>query len=133
MTYLPTGCATPDRAELDAFWRSASVRLAEIMPGDDYQVRWIGLDDASTREILDLIRSGDKTGTYTVPWIVEHTGQPTPAAGATIILVDFGGHPRLIVRLTEIETVPFGRRCVTSRSGSRCIRGTGIACWRHLT
>lgn len=106
MTYLPTGCATPDRAELNAFWAAAG------LPGQ-YAVRWIGLDDESTEQIIDLIRAGDKTGTYTLPWIVEHTEQPTPAVGDTIILVDFGGHPRLIVRLTEIEQVAFGRITAT--------------------
>jgi uncharacterized protein YhfF len=79
------------------------------MPGDDYQVRWIGLDDATTDQVLSLIRAGDKTGTFTLPWIVEHTGQTIPAVGDTIILVDFRGHPQQIVRLTEIETVPFGQ------------------------
>ena len=108
MAYFPTGCAAPDPAELDAFWRSASETLPKAISGDDYQVRWIGLDDDTTREILDLIRTGDKTGTYTLPWLVENTGQPTPAIGDTIILVDFGGHPQSIVRLTDIEEVPFG-------------------------
>jgi uncharacterized protein YhfF len=103
------GCTPPDPSELEAFWGSARDALPAAMLGDAYQVRWIGLDDDSTRQILELIRAGDKTGTYTLPWIVENTGQPTPAIGDTIILVDFGGHPQLIVRLTEIETVPFGQ------------------------
>ena len=40
-------------------------------------------------------------------------GQPVPAVGDTIILVDFGGHPRLIVRLTHIQEVPFGKISAT--------------------
>lgn len=103
------GCTPPDPSELEAFWGSARDALPAAMLGDAYQVHWIGLDDDSTRQILELIRAGDKTGTNTLPWIVENTGQPTPAIEDTIILVDFGGHPQLIVRLTEIETVPFGQ------------------------
>jgi uncharacterized protein YhfF len=113
MVYLPTGCAAPDPAELDTYWRMAAEARPDAMPGDDYQVRWIGLDDATTRQVLDLIRTGDKTGTYTLPWLVEYTGQPVPAVGDTIILVDFGGHPRLIVRLTHIQEVPFGKISAT--------------------
>jgi uncharacterized protein YhfF len=109
MVYLPTGCATPDPVELDAFWRSASEMLPDAVLSDDYQVRWIGLDDDTTREVLDLIRTGDKTGTFTLPWLIEKTGQPTPAVQDTIILVDFDGRPHLIVRLTAIEAVPFGK------------------------
>jgi len=108
MTYLPIGCARPDLAELDAFWTAARRARPEAGLSEHYTVRWIGLDDESTERVIDLIRAGDKTGTYTLPWIVEHTTHPTPAVGDAIILIDFGGHPRLIVRLTEIEQVAFG-------------------------
>ena len=108
MTYLPAGCARPDGAALDAFWADARAVLGGDALPDDYQVRWIGLDDESTDQILDLIRAGDKTGTFTLPWIVARTDQPTPAIGDTIILVDFRGDPRLLVRLTHIEEVAFG-------------------------
>ena len=108
MPYLPEGCARPDIAELDAFWSSAKRELAGMALPDEYQVRWIGLDADSTRQVIELIRAGDKTGTFTLPWFVEHTDQPTPAVGDAIILVDFDGHPRLLVKLTDIEDVPFG-------------------------
>ena len=106
MTYLPTGCARADIAELDAFWAKAKRKLTGLPA--EYQVRWIGLDRDTTREVIELIRTGDKTGTFTLPWVVENTGQAEPAVGDTIILIDFDGHPQLIVRLTGIETVAFG-------------------------
>ena len=105
MTYLPTGCARADLAELDAFWARAGESIN--LPAD-YQVRWIGLDRDTTREVIDLIRSGDKTGTFTLPWIVANTEQAEPVVGDTIILIDFDSRPELIVRLTHIETVAFG-------------------------
>lgn len=89
---------------------------------NEYQVRWIGLDDATTRQVIELIRDGDKTGTFTLPWIVERTDQPVPAVNDTIILVDFDGQPRLLVRLTHIERVPFG--AITARHTS--IDGTPV-------
>ena len=106
MTYLPTGCAQADIAELDAFWAKAKRDLPTLP--ETYQVRWIGIDRDTTRDVIDLIRAGDKTGTFTLPWFVENSGQPVPAVGDTIILIDFDGHPHLIVRLTDIETVAFG-------------------------
>jgi len=109
MTFLPTGCAPPDLAELDTFWTNARHSLTDVLLSDTYEVRWIGLDDETTRQVIELIQSGDKTGTFTLPWIVERTGQPEPAVGAPIILVDFDGHPQLLVRLTGIEEVPFGK------------------------
>lgn len=113
MTYLPDGCARPDKVELDAFWLRARSALTERSLPDDYQVRWIGLDDETTNQVIDLIRDRDKTGTFTLPWIVERTEHPDPAVGDTIVLIDFAGHPRLLVKLTAIERVAFGR--ITTR------------------
>jgi uncharacterized protein YhfF len=72
-------------------------------------VRWIGLDAATTTQIFDLIRAGDKTGTFTLPWIVERTGQPEPAVGACIVLIDMDGTPTLLVRLTRVHSTLFGQ------------------------
>lgn len=106
--YLPTGCARPDRERLETFWQHARRALPDASLPDGYEVRWIGLDDETTRQVIELIEIGDKTGTFTLPWLVERTEQPVPAVGAAIILVDFAGVPRLLVRLTGIERVNFG-------------------------
>ncbi len=109
MTYLPEGCGRPTDEALDAFWQNATGNLTNSgLPGG-YEVRWIGLDAESTKQILELIRAGDKTGTFTLPWIVERTDQPKPREGAAIILIDFDGAPALLIRLTEIFEVPFGQ------------------------
>ena len=70
MTFLPTGCTPPDLTELDAFWADARHALTNMVLPDAYQVRWIGLDDETTRQVIELIQIGDKTGTFTLPWIV---------------------------------------------------------------
>jgi uncharacterized protein YhfF len=106
MTYLPEGCARPAYDSLEAFWAAAN--QAVVVAASGYQVRWIGLDHASTEEVLGLIASGDKTGTFTLPWIVAATGEPEPAVGDAIILIDFAGHPRQLVELTNIVEVAFG-------------------------
>lgn len=109
MIWLPDGCARPAPAELQVYWEKARAALPKANLSDDYQVRWIGLDDATTEEVIELIIAGDKTGTFSLPWLIQNTGQPEPASGDCIILVDFSGHPRLLVRLTEITTVEFGK------------------------
>jgi len=113
------------------FWAEATRALTDPSLPTAYEVRWIGLDDDTTREVIELIRSGNKTGTFTLPWIVARTDQPTPAIGAAIILVDFQGHPRLLVRLTRIEEVAFGD--ITAAHTS--IDGTPVrdlAVWKPL-
>jgi uncharacterized protein YhfF len=106
--YLPDGPQRPDPDKLDAFWRAACENHPELAQGPGYQVRWIGLDDDSTEQVIELIETGDKTGTFTLPWIIERTDQPEPQVGDPIILIDFRGKPRLLVRLTRVYQVTFG-------------------------
>ena len=106
--YLPDGPARPDLDELDAFWTDAVENVAALAEAPRYQVRWIGLDHDSTEQVMELIQAGDKTGTFTLPWLIERTEQPEPQVGDPIILIDFNGKPRLLVRLTAIHTVTFG-------------------------
>jgi uncharacterized protein YhfF len=107
MNYLPEGCSRPDPLALAEFWSAAKRAVPELV-GDDYQVRWIGLDAESTRQIFELIRAGDKRGTFTLPWIVERTGLPVPQRGDQIVLIDIDGTPTLVVRLTDVHRVVFG-------------------------
>jgi uncharacterized protein YhfF len=60
------------------------------------------------RQIFALIRAGDKTGTFTLPSIVECTGLPVPKRGDQIVLIDFDGTPTMILRLTDVRSVVFG-------------------------
>ena len=123
--------AQPDRSELDNFWRVAKQEVTQAKLGDDYQVRWIGLNDETTKQILELIQTGDKTGTFTLPWIVARTDQPPPKSGDAIILVDFDGKPKQLVRLTAVDEVPFGK--ITSEHTA--IDGTpvrGLDVWKPL-
>ncbi len=106
--YLPEGCERPQRAALDAFWSAARAAAPSLAGAPGYQVRWIGLDADSTRQILDLIRAGDKTGTFTLPWIVEATGEPAPRVGDCLVLIDIDGRPVLLVRTTRVHLVTFG-------------------------
>ncbi len=108
MVYIPDGPARPAPGALESFWSQAQAACPELLAANGYQVRWIGLDAETTLQIFDLIRIGDKTGTFTLPWIVERTGQPVPQVGDCIILIDMAGTPTLLVRLERIHLVPFG-------------------------
>lgn len=106
--YLVKGCTPPNDAELGRFWNEARNAVANANLPDNYQVRWIGGDDESTRNILQHFRTGDKTGSVTLPWVVRNTGQPEPGVGDAIILINFDGTPALLVRTTAIQEVPYG-------------------------
>ena len=106
--YLPPGPRRPDVAELEAFWQRSCERSPDLTKDLVYQIRWIGLDQDSTEKILERIVSRDKTGTFSLPWVIERTEQPDPRPGDPIILIDFAGKPRVLVRLTKVYTVAFG-------------------------
>jgi uncharacterized protein YhfF len=108
MNWLPPGPARPDPTALAAFLDRAGV-AAEARSQPALQLRWIGLDAPTTRSIFDLIRQGDKTGTFTLPWIVERTGLARPAVGQLLALIDFDGRPVLLLRTAEVREAVFGR------------------------
>lgn len=108
MNWLLPGPARPDPAALGDFLDRAGI-AADARSQPTLQLRWIGLDAPTTRSIFDLIRRGDKTGTFTLPWIVERTGLAPPAVGQLLALIDFDGRPVLMVRTTEVREVVFGR------------------------
>ena len=108
MAYLPPGPERPDQEALDRFWNEAKAALPGVDLPEIYDVRWIGLDRPTTDQVIELIESGDKRGTFTLPWICEQTGEPLPSAGNAIVLIDYDGNPRLLVRLTGIQKVSFG-------------------------
>ncbi len=108
MTWLPEGPVRPDPDRLNDYWQRASGELRDSGLTEDYQVRWIGLDDATTEDVIQLISAGDITGTFSLPWLIAQTRQLSPAVDDCIILIDFKGRPRLLVRLTGIHSVNFG-------------------------
>lgn len=106
--YLPEGPTRPTPAVLDRFWSAARAAVPSLADATGYDVRWIGLDAPTTRQIFDLIRARDKTGTFTLPWIAAATHQPDPTPGRCLVLIDFDGTPTLLVRLTRVYEVAFG-------------------------
>ena len=107
--YLPAPAIAPSAESIQAFCaRAQQAKPSLELIADNVEVRWIGLDADSTLQIFELIRIGDKTGTFTLPWIVARTDQPVPQVGDCIILIDFDGTPTLLVRLERVHEVRFG-------------------------
>jgi len=95
----------PVRTFLDAA-RAARPDLQEISA---WEVRCIGLDAETTQQIFELIRIRDKTGTFSLPWMVERTDRRVPHVGLCLVLVDMTGRPTLLVRLVAVREALFGQ------------------------
>lgn len=108
--YLPAPATPPTPDALARFLMAARTALpGEQLPDSQIEIRWIGLDRESTLQIFELIRVGDKRGTFTLPWIVERTGRPQPAVGQLLVLVDITGQPVLLTRVTRVDQALFGQ------------------------
>ena len=103
---FPEGPAKPSLDALEAFWAEAKKEHPDIAA--TYEVRCIGVDEPSTAIVLELIKQGDKTGTFSLPWILEDQEQACSQKGDYIIYSAYDGSPALLVRVTEIERTAFG-------------------------
>ena len=104
---IADGPAQPNAKDIDIFWERARGRFSGL--GDDYQVRSLGIDEDTTTQILDYIKTRDKVATFSLPWVIEANGFPYPEPGISIVLTDYIGQPHLIVRLTDVRETTFGQ------------------------
>lgn len=92
---------------VERFWQGCLPGL-EHPPADGfYRVRYFGRTQAVADVILRLIREGEKTVTFTSPWIYAGDRATTPVVGGYSVVTDFAGQPNLVVRTTSVETKPF--------------------------
>lgn len=107
--YLPSPAIAPDSDALTRFCSAAKAAVPGLAVNPSaLEVRWIGLDADSTLQIFELIRRGDKRGTFTLPWIVERTGSPVPRVGNHLVLIEMTGRPVLLTRVTRVDSAVFG-------------------------
>ena len=52
---IADGPALPEPTEIDRFWQRAREQFSGL--GDDYQVRSLGIDEDTTTQILDYIKT----------------------------------------------------------------------------
>nr|WP_281044488.1 ASCH domain-containing protein [Sanguibacter keddieii] len=58
--------------------------------------------------LLELVLAGTKTATSSALSEYDDEDAPLPKAGDLSIVVDGAGHPKALIRTTEVEVVPFG-------------------------
>jgi uncharacterized protein YhfF len=92
--------------EVAVYWSQCRAKL-----GLTADVRWRTRRLGSTPEVcallVDLIRTGHKTGTFSLSAEFEATGQPPPRAGEYLLITDFEGLPGCCVRLDVVQLLAF--------------------------
>ncbi|MBI9114501.1 nitroreductase/quinone reductase family protein [Sanguibacter suaedae] len=105
-----------DGDEIESFWQAARGRAGlgkiEVVGGVTVAAgvappAWAFGDDPRMADaLLGLVLSGTKTATSSARW--EYDDEvPLPAVGDLSIVLDGSGHPRALVRVTEVAVVPF--------------------------
>jgi uncharacterized protein YhfF len=93
-------------AAAERFW-AEYVRGAGLGPGIGCRVHCIGDEAGLCRRVLDLIRAGEKTGTFALERDFERAGEPLPRAGDYLVLTELDGRPDLVLRLTAVQLKVF--------------------------
>ncbi|MFK7828589.1 MAG: ASCH domain-containing protein [Congregibacter sp.] len=103
---IADGPNQPEEGQLDAFWSEAVAAHPDLER--EHQVRSIGIDAETTELILDFVAAGTKVATFSLPWVMQANGFPDSTPGTPIILSDYQGAPRVVVRLTDVRETTFG-------------------------
>lgn len=88
------------------FWNRCRHALPGELLGDRYFLRRMGNAPAICETLLQLVASGQKTGVFSRPEELEAAGL-TPRPGDYVVLTDFDGTPRCLVRIEECRLLRF--------------------------
>lgn len=84
---------------------SAQARLA-VVP-KNYRVRTFGSNPEAIVRLLGLISAGEKTGTFTSPWIYERELERKPVRDGYTVVMGPDREPRLLLRTVELQMLTF--------------------------
>ncbi|MDG2242499.1 MAG: ASCH domain-containing protein [Rhodospirillaceae bacterium] len=89
----------------DAFWDAA--KASGVPLGDDYWVRRIGANKATVDNILKLILSGEKCGTFGLKHLLDRQSGPGPVLDRYAVVIDMDGESHAIVKTTKLTPMAY--------------------------
>ncbi len=107
LSTLTAGVVSAEPTAVEGFWQECVKTLREPPEDGFYRVRHFGRTQAVVNVILPLIRDGEKTVTFTSPWIYAGDKEMTPVVGGFSVVTDFSGRPELVIQTTSVETKRF--------------------------
>ncbi len=122
----PTAPPRPTVAALLATIASRGI----VVPPGHVAVSEFGDSPELARTLIALVRSGTKRATCALGWSYEHDDERLPRVHDLEIVVDHAYEPALLVRVTSVEVVAFGK--VTAEFAALEGEGDGsLEHWRH--
>lgn len=90
-----------------AYARSCLAQQPLQRPEPFVRVRHFGDNATTATVIVDLIRRGEKSVTFSTPALYAGERTRTPVVGDIVVITDFAGRPGAVVRTTSVRIVPF--------------------------
>ncbi len=100
--------AQPSAADREAFLAAAAKAVPGLDAGEEQRIRCIGWDQQTSETIAKLIVDGEKTGTFSLPWLHKQAPESRPQIGEYIIQTTFDGKPQALLQTVSLELVTFG-------------------------
>ena len=92
--------------EVERFWAECR-RVRPDLATAEFRVRRFGSTPEGCRNLLNLIRAGEKTATFSLLWELEASGDPLPKRGDCFVVTDFDGVPGCAIRMINVSSVPY--------------------------
>ena len=83
--------------------------LGVSLPHGKVRVDTYGDFDALSKELLALIRSGQKRAGTGLVWLHEQENEPLPEAGDIEVVIDHQGQPSVVTRIVSVKVLPYGQ------------------------
>lgn len=119
----------------DAFWQDVKAAVPDA--GETYGVRRLGANQRMAEIIYDLVKSGEKTGTFGLKMMHDRDPANTPSEGSTTVFVDFDGQPHAAVRVLSLTPTAYKDitedHLVVEGPGARKLKTWQEIHWPHWT
>ncbi len=97
----------PSSVAIDEFLEACRKAGADIASDARCHPLQFSTDPQMSERLLQLIITGEKTGTFAVDWQFDDRPAARPAPGDFYMFLDHAGLPRALARLTVCEVVAF--------------------------
>ncbi len=97
----------PSPSILDNFLKECQSTLPDADLTQPLRIRCIGWNLETSTTISALVVAGDKTGTFSVPWLWESHPDTKPEIGEYVVLSNFDGEPQALLQVMALELLTF--------------------------
>ena len=97
----------PSANALDSFLGKCEAALPGTKVRQAYRTRCIGWNLETSTSICEHVAAGDKTGTFSLPWLHASLPDTKPDIGQFVVLSNYDGEPQALLRTMALTLVTF--------------------------